>query len=455
MNIETSGNKSSGIRAARCNLFADVLMKSDIQLHHRKEVGKDELAMLSLFSGCGGMDIGFEGDFICHRKSVAASSPWIEESLNDNWIRLKKNRFSTIFANDILEEAFLTWTSYMSRFGKSEETYHRESIVDLVKMHESGMKVFPDNVQVVTGGFPCQDFSVAGKRLGFDSNTSHDGSKLAEEDLASEETRGKLYFWMKKVIDITKPKVFIAENVKGLVNLGNAKDIIQRDFSEGGEGDEGYIVLPPRVLHAADYGVPESRERVIFIGIKRSALNDKAKEALEKEDIPEEYNPYPKPTHRYTARSKGILAPVCCKDVFEGVLEPEESLDLSQKHYSKAKYMGRHCQGQTEIHLDGIGPTIRSEHHGNIEFRRLSKEHGGKHFSELDAGLEERRLTPRECALLQTFPPDYPFVRRDGLSHRFQVSQSGAYKVIGNAVPPLLAYNIARRLQDIWHLYFD
>lgn len=78
---------------------------------------------------------------------------------------------------------------------------------------------------------------------------------------------------MKQVIDIVKPKMFIAENVKGLVNLGNVKDIIQRDFSEAGE--KGYIVLPPQVLDAGNYGVPETRERVIFIGIRKSALNEK------------------------------------------------------------------------------------------------------------------------------------------------------------------------------------
>ena len=116
--------------------------------------------------------------------------------------------------------------------------------------------------------------------------------------------------------------------------------------------------------------------------------------------------------------------------------------------------MGKHCQGQSEIKIDGLGPTIRSEHHGNIEFRRLSEEHGGKIKDELDKGLVERRLTPRECALIQTFPPDYAFVRYKGYSRSFQVNQSGAYKVIGNAVPPMLAYNIARRIQELWDLYF-
>ena len=117
--------------------------------------------------------------------------------------------------------------------------------------------------------------------------------------------------------------------------------------------------------------------------------------------------------------------------------------------------MGKHCQGQTEINLNGIGPTIRSEHHGNIEFRRLSVEHGGKILDELNVKkLKERRLTPRECALIQTFPPNFDFVIPSNNS-RFFVSPSIAYKLIGNAVPPLLAYHIAKRLEILWELYFN
>ena len=411
----------------------------------------DKLRLLSLFSGCGGMDIGFEGGFVCFKKSVPPDSPWIERPIDEDLVLLKENRFTTVFANDILEEACLTWNQYMSRVGKDPSIYHLESIVDLVKRHNNGEKVFPEGVDIVTGGFPCQDFSLAGKRMGFDSYKSHDGARLPEE-APSEENRGKLYYWMKQVIDITKPKVFVAENVKGLTNLGNVKEIIQRDFAQA-DGD-GYIVLTPRVLHAGDYGVPETRERVIFIGIRRSALKDGVAGALESGDVPREYDPYPAPTHKCSKGSEGTLPPVTCGDIFKGLEEPDVSEDLSQRHYSKAKYMGRHCQGQAEIHLDGLAPTIRSEHHGNIEYRRLSEAHGGKNLEELAAGLKERRLTPRECALIQTFPPDYPFVSLKANSKRFRVAQSGAYKVIGNAVPPVLAFNIARRLQDLWPVIF-
>lgn len=104
--------------------------------------------------------------------------------------------------------------------------------------------------------------------------------------------------------------------------------------------------------------------------------------------------------------------------------------------------------------MDGVGPTIRSEHHGNIEYRRLSAEHGGQHTDELKNGLKERRLTIRECARIQTFPDDYEFIISPKEGNK-GVSASDAYKLIGNAVPPLLGFHIAKRLENNWNLYFE
>ena len=421
----------------------------------KEQKGTSTLNMLSLFSGCGGMDLGFEGDFSVLKSSVneILNPNFINGELENNFIRLSKTRFKTVFANDILKDARNAWVNYFSKRGHNAENYQTDSIVDLVKLHQSGTKVFPKNIDIVTGGFPCQDFSIAGKRNGFDSHKNHKG-EFNTKSTATEETRGQLYMWMKQVIEITQPKIFIAENVKGLVNLSNVKDIIQSDFSSA--GDNGYLVLNPRVLHAADYGVPQSRERVFFVGIKKSALKKSALEQLEKEIISDKYNPYPKPTHAYTTDGEDLKRHVNLNELFANIKEPEHSKDLSQQFYSKAKFMGKHCQGQIEIKPDGISPTIRAEHHGNIEFRRLSKKNGGILSNELSKGLKERRLTPRECALIQTFPPDYEFViaNKQGRKGSYLVSPSKAYKVIGNAVPPLLAYNLAKKIEGVWDLYF-
>ena len=222
-----------------------------------------KLRVLSLFSGCGGMDIGFEGGFRCLKKSVNSTihNDWIEKD-NGKWVNLKKTGFETVFANDIRPDAKAAWVSYFKNlYSNADDIYHLDSVVDLVKRAREGEQVFPENIDVVTGGFPCQDFSVAGKRKGVNSDKRHNGGKLDIEE-PTVESRGQLYIWMREVVSIVKPTVFIAENVKGLTTLEDVKEVIEHDFATAADG--GYIVIPARVLQAANYGVPQSRERVIF-----------------------------------------------------------------------------------------------------------------------------------------------------------------------------------------------
>lgn len=401
------------------------------------------LKLLSLFSGCGGLDLGFEGHFeIFETQYNSRIHPdWEVVKTRDNRLLLPKTRFNTVFANDILPETQIAWSEF---FENKHHVYCLDSIVDLVKLHtENNINIFPENIDIVTGGFPCQDFSVAGKRLGFNSENSHTGGKL-DVDEPTSENRGHLYMWMRDVISITKPKFFVAENVKGLTNLGDVKEIIESDFANISDG--GYFVFPARVLLAADYGVSQSRERVIFLGVKKSALQPGILEKLQNIENNPELDPYPETTHSRQSMP-GLRPYITLKEVLGDLDEPDKSKDIDQQRYSKAKFMGAHCQGQIEVDLNGISPTIRSEHHGNIEFRRLSRENGGTNYEELDEGLKERRLTIRECARIQTFPDNYQFCRNG-------ISATSAYKMIGNAVPPLLGYHIAKRIEKLWPVYF-
>lgn len=409
--------------------------------------------VLSLFSGCGGMDIGFEGGFSCLKRSInsALHPEWIEED-NGEWVKVVRTGFTTVFANDISSDAKAAWVSYFKKSHEdANDIYHIDSIVNLVKRAKEGEKVFPGSIDIVTGGFPCQDFSVAGKRKGFNSEKSHTGEQM-EIGKPTVESRGKLYMWMKEVIGIVQPSMFIAENVKGLTTLEDTKKIIEHDFANATDG--GYLVIPAKVLHAANYGVPQSRERVIFYGFKRRALTKKAFEGLMNLEENKDYDPYPVPTHSFNVKGENLYSFVTCREAFSGLREPENAEgDLSQTKYSKAKYLP-HGQGNVEVKIDSVSPTIRSEHHGNIEFRRLSAENGGKNTEELSRGLPQRRLTIRECARIQTFPDDYQFIlpkSHDNVS----VSASDAYKIIGNAVPCVLGYNIAMRLVENWDKYFS
>lgn len=408
--------------------------------------------VLSLFSGCGGMDIGFEGGFECLRRSINTDihPDWIR-TYNGEWVNVVETGFRTVFANDIRLDAKAAWVSYFENiYSEANEIYQIASIVDLVKRERMGETIFPPNIDVVTGGFPCQDFSVSGKRKGFNSEKSHNGGKL-EVGEPTVENRGQLYMWMREVVNIVKPSIFIAENVKGLTMLEDVKEVIEHDFADAADG--GYLVIPARVLHAANFGVPQSRERVIFYGFKRNALKSEALEALRNLEENRDYDPYPIPTHAYNIEGEKLYPFVTCKEALSGLSEPGETDDIAQTKFSKAKFMVK-GQGNIEIKLDSISPTIRSEHHGNIEFRRLSAKNGGTHEEELRQGLEQRRLTIRECARLQTFPDNYQFILPKTKENK-AVCASDAYKIIGNAVPCVLGYNIAMRLKENWEKYFQ
>ena len=413
---------------------------------------KVPIRVLSLFSGCGGLDLGFEGGFEVLKESInpKINLDWAFKNIDNDWVYLPKTRFKTVFANDIKIQAKTAWENYFEKKGLNN-IYTVGSIVEIVKLCKENKYSFPQEVDIVTGGFPCQDFSVAGKRKGFKSDKSHNGVIIDKISNPNEENRGQLYIWMREVIAITKPKMFIAENVKGLVNLGDVKKTIENDFRN--IGDKGYLVIPARVLHSAEYGVPQSRERVIFFGFNKSFLTSAAIDKLTREMIPPEIDPYPISTHYVSSKHDKLKPAVTVGCALKGLDEPELSNDKSQQKYSKAKFMGKHCQGQLEISLDKIGPTIRSEHHGNIEFRRLSIEHGGKYIGEINEGKKERRLTVRECARIQTFPDSYEFVFTDK-DKKVSLSASEAYKLIGNAVPPLLGYHIAKRIEAIWDSLF-
>lgn len=412
--------------------------------------------VLSLFSGCGGMDLGFEGEFKVKKECVNEKihPEWIKEE-NGEFVLLQPTIFRTVFANDILSYAKMAWVPFFQKRGHNPDVFHDDSIVDLVKRAKEGSFSFPENIDIVTGGFPCQDFSVAGKRLGFNSHKSHNNVIGCEISDPTTENRGMLYMWMKEVVELTKPKIFIAENVKGLASMGEVRKIIENDFSSIDQ--EGYIVLPSRVLNAADYGVPQGRERIIFIGLNKRYLKRDVVEKLMNDDIEDNLDPYPPITHhslKNISANNNLKPYVNVSQALFGLKEPDKATDLAQRSYSQAKFFPK-SQGNIEVNLDGIAPTIRSEHHGNIEFRRLSEENGGKILGELKKGLKERRLTVRECARLQTFPDDYEFVRMNGKNAPYNLSASGGYKVIGNAVPPFLAYNLAKRIETIWKDLFE
>ncbi len=313
-------------------------------------------SVISLFTGCGGLDLGFVGGF---------------SFLNRFY---DKNNFEIIWANDIDKSSCET---YYKNFG--HDIIHGD-IIQLLNGGETLPffdKPLPEHADVVLGGFPCQDFSHAGKRKGFNAK------------------RGLLYQSMIEVVRRTKPTMFVAENVKGLMTMDNGEALktIIRDFEK-----LGYNVVY-KLLVAADYGVPQVRERVIIVGTKKGELASTFNypECLLSKD-------------GWISLKKAI-----------GDLENIDEGGFANHFWSKAK-MFPGTQGNTYVSPDKPGPTMRTEHHGNIEW----------HWN------KKRRLSAREAARIQSFPDNF----------LFYPSTSSAYKQIGNAVPPVMAWYIARAVQS-------
>lgn len=309
--------------------------------------------VVSLFTGCGGLDLGFKGDF---------------DYLGNHY---ETNNFDIVWANDIDKPSCVT---FEKNFG------HPAVCGDITKILSgelSDVSPVPEKADVVVGGFPCQDFSLAGKRRGFGSE------------------RGLLYQSMAEIIKRTRPYLFVAENVKGILSAhgGEAIKTIIKDFEK-----LGYNITYKLYL-VADFGVSQSRERVIIIG------TDKERGLPPFEHIIS--------THK---KNNHINLKTAIGD-----LEDKEEGSLPNHFWSKAK-MTPGTQGNTLVNKDGIGPTMRSEHHGNIEWHWNGK----------------RRLSAREAARIQSFPDDFIF----------HPSTSSAYKQIGNAVPPVFGWHIARAIND-------
>lgn len=297
--------------------------------------------VVSLFSGCGGMDLGFKGGFTSLGRSYA------------------KTPFKIVWANELNEAACRT---YRKNIGKH---IHQG---DIWKMLDE----LPKQADIVIGGFPCQDISVNGK-----------GAGVAGK-------RSGLYRAMVETIARTTPKIFVAENVKGLLMKHHAAALHQvlTDFKA-----LGYNVSY-QLYHAADYGVAQTRERVIIVGTLPGVKPFKA----------------PSPTC-------GIENRITARQALHDIAHLPENEAINHI-WSKAARSPE--QGDRRLLADRPGYTIRAECHGNIQW----------HYE------QPRRISMREAARIQSFPDNFIFDAKLRETER----------QIGNAVPPVLAWHIAKAI---------
>ena len=301
------------------------------------------MRVVSLFSGAGGLDLGFI--------KAGHQVIWANDNFLDAVKTYRRNIGEHIICDDI------------SNIPSSEIPSH----------------------DILIGGFPCQGFSVA--------NTKRD-----END-----GRNKLYLEFLRVLKDKQPKYFLAENVKGILSLSSGKvfELIIQDFTSA-----GYRVKF-KVLNAADFGVPQRRERVIILGCR----NDIDIELV-----------HPKPTHfEKTNLFNDQKKWVSIGEALSEIPEPEEKHDLSNHSYSKFKLKFNGYLGNRAIDPSKPAPTVtaRGDEKGGV----VVLHHPNNH----------RRMSVRELAITQSFPNSFIF---DG-------TNSSAYRQIGNAVPPLLAFAVA------------
>lgn len=316
-----------------------------------------KLKVASLFCGCGGTDVGLLGDFVFLGK------------------KYDENPIEIVYANDIDENACAI---FERNFGIKPDNRDIRSV---------GSAEIPE-IDILTGGFPCQSFSIVAqnpKRLGV------------------KDDRGKLFFEMCRILRDKKPRCFIAENVKGILSANgkSAFPLIIKEFE-----DSGYTVSF-KLLNAVDFGVPQKRERVIIVGIRKDLNTIFDFECLPKEgDLPISTlsqvieNAVPE---KYFFSDKAIA----------GMMKKRETMNKgrAQDINQPCNTVGAHL---AKVSLNSTDPVL------------------------LDNG-RFRRFTPREVARIQSFPESFVLIGSEGAQ----------YRALGNAIAPVMFWYVAKEVAKL------
>ena len=318
-------------------------------------------SLISLFSGCGGLDLGFK------------------------WAG-----FNTLIANEYDKNI---WKTYEKNF--SETKLLKKSIKDIC------LEDLPKNINGLIGGPPCQSFSIAGAKKGI------------------VDPRGQLFFEYIKILKKVQPDFFVAENVLGLLHERNkeALDLFLKEFK-----DVGYNVKY-EIFKTNEYGIAQNRERVIFIGYKKEF--NKTFTGIGKES--------PKTLRDviWDLRDK----PICGR---KGKEEKKDTYINGHEYLEggfSSMYMSRNRRKTWDEQSFTILATARQIvlHPDSAEMIKVEKD------KYVFANNNYRRLSIRECARIQSFP--------DSFMLEYDKVEDG-YKMIGNAVPPYLAYKIASQIKQ-------
>lgn len=315
-----------------------------------------KLKVASLFCGCGGTDVGLLGNF---------------DFLGKHYCQ---NPMKIVYANDIDDNACAI---FEKNFGIKPDNRDIRTV---------SSSEIPE-IDILTGGFPCQSFSIVAqnpKRLGV------------------KDDRGKLFFEMCRILRDKQPKCFIAENVKGILSANgkSAFPLIIKEFE-----DSGYSVSY-RLLNAVNYGVPQKRERVIIVGIRKD-LNKK----FDFDTLPKE-----------GCIPTSTLSQIIEKDVPEKYFFSQKAVDGMMKkrdlmNKGRAQDINQPCNTVgahlAKVSLNSTDPVLLEN---------------GKY----------RRFTPREVARIQSFPESFVLIGSEGAQ----------YRALGNAIAPVMFWYVANAVTE-------
>ena len=357
----------------------------------------NKLTAIDLFCGCGGFSYGF-----------------------------KQAGFDILLGIDVWKDAIVTYKHNIQEAKTINDDISQISGKDILDT----LNVNATDIDVIIGGPPCQGFSVSGKRL-------------------RDDPRNLLYKSFVEIVGEIQPKIFVMENVPGLVRLfnGKVKEEVIGDFSE-----IGYEVVE-KILTAADYGVPQIRKRVFFVGINKDKISNTSQYEFPIPEYGKDLKPY---ITCKEALSDLDFVPVdkSLGDNIEYQIEPQSEYQKLMRINSK-KLLNHSITIHTEktrntiaLVPDGgnykdLPEELQQTRKVNIAWTRMSSL---KPCFTIDTGhnhhfhyKENRVPTVRESARIQSFPDDFEFI---GI-------KTSQLKQVGNAVPPLMAKAIAENVKEI------
>lgn len=292
-------------------------------------------------------------------------------------------------------------------------------------------KPFKDKVDIFVGGSPCQSFSLVGKRRGF------------------KDSRGTLFYDFARLVKEIQPKIFIFENVKGLLShdSGQTWEVIQNTF-----GELGYD-FKAQVLNAKDYGIPQHRERLFVIGFKKRTNFEFPKPielTLSMQDLLEDY-----PEEKYYLGQKGVNFVTSKKNLDKRYTQINGSIALCQKANQQFNWHGDfvlepprkvdekyYLSKKVADYVMATGTkNFYSKPKTDLKIARpllasMHKMHRAGVDNYVTKGSKIRKLTPRECLRLMGFDDTFKIV----------VSDTQAYRQAGNSIVVNVLMNILKRL---------